>query len=137
VNDPNDEPEYETPITGGTNGFGAEQKEEFLADLRDRLSIIGSNLENLARNKIMYTSQREGYEGDMERAKQRIAAIDKETVQDPNARSDRIQLEEAKIKDAEAKIARADDKIRNNARLIDAQNKMKARLEKDLGDLTR
>ena len=75
ANDPDDEPEYEAPMTGGTSGFGAEQTEEFIADLRDRLSIIGSNLENLARNNTMFTSQREGYEGDMERAKERIANI--------------------------------------------------------------
>jgi hypothetical protein len=137
ANDPEEEDNYETPITGGTSGFGAEQTEEFIADLRDRLSIISANLENLARNKAMFSSQREGYEGDMERAKQRIAALSKETVKDPNARADRIQLEEAKIQDAEAKIARVDDKNRNNARLIDAQNKMKARLEKDLASLTK
>jgi hypothetical protein len=63
--------------------------------------------------------------------------VKKETVKDPNARSDRIQLEEAKIKDAKTKIARADDQIRNNARMIDAQNQMKARLEKDLAGLTK
>ena len=58
-------------------------------------------------------------------------------MKDPNARTDRIQLEEAKIQDAAAKIARADDQIRNNARMIDAQNQMKVRLEKDLAGLTK
>ena len=117
--------------------FGAEKTEEFIADLRDRLSIIGSNLENLSRNEAMYKKQREGFEQDQARSRERIAKINEGTIQDPSARAERIQLEEAKIQDAEAKIARTDDKIRNNARLIDAQNKMKARLEKELAGLTR
>jgi len=131
-----EEPGYEAPFAE-TSGFGAEQTEEFIGDLRDRLSIITSNRENLLRNQDMFRRQREGYEEDQERARERIATINEGTVQDPTARSERIQLEEAKIQDAKTKIERVDDKIRNNARLIDAQDKMKARLEKELAGLTK
>jgi hypothetical protein len=134
--DETEEPGYETPPPEDKPAFGAEQSEEFKADLRDRLSIIGSNLENLERNKEMFERQREGYEQDREKARERIAALDKETLLSADERTDRTQLENAKIQDAEAKIARVDDQIRNNARLIDAQNSMKARLEKELADLT-
>lgn len=136
LTDTTEEPEYETPLLQDTTGFGAEQTEEFKADLRDRLSIIGSNLENLQRNKEMFERQREGYEQDRERARERIAAMDKETLLSADERTDRTQLENARIQDADTKIARVDDQIRNNARLIDAQNNMKARLEKELAGLT-
>jgi len=134
--DTTEEPDYETPLLEDKPGFGAEQTEEFKADLRDRLNIIGSNLENLERNKEMFMRQREGYEQDREKARERIAAADKETLLSADERTDRMQLENARIQDAEAKITRVDDQIRNNARLIDAQNNMKARLEKELGGLT-
>ena len=136
LTDETEEPDYETPLLQRTTGFGAEQTEEFKADLRDRLSIIGSNLENLDRNKEMFERQRKGYEQDRERARERIAALDKETLLSADERTDRMQLENAKIQDAETKITRVDDQIRNNARLIDAQNNMKARLEKELAGLT-
>lgn len=136
LTDETEEPDYETPLLEDKPGFGAEQTEEFKADLRDRLSIIGSNLENLERNKEMFERQREGYEQDREKARERIAALDKETLLSADERTDRTQLENARIQDAEAKIARVDDQIRNNARLIDAQNNMKARLEKELAGLT-
>jgi len=132
-----EDPEYDSALMEGTSDFNTEQTEDFIGDLRDRLSIIKSNLENLARNEAMFNKQREAYEQDQTWARERIAKISEETVQDPTARAERIQLEEAKIQDAEAKIARANDKIRNNARLIDAQNKMKARLEKELAGLTK
>ena len=136
LNEKTEEPDYETPLLEDKPGFGAEQTEEFKADLRDRLNIIGSNLENLERNKEMFMRQREGYEQDREKARERIAAADKETLLSADERTDRMQLENARIQDAEAKITRVDDQIRNNARLIDAQNNMKARLEKELGGLT-
>ncbi len=131
-----EEPGYEMPLAKA-GGFGAEQTEEFIGDLRDRLSIISSNLENLTRNNDLFKRQRAGYEEDMERARTRIAEINSESLMGSDERSDRIQLEEAKIQDATTKIARVDDKLRNNARLIDAQNQMKARLEKELAGLTR
>ncbi len=137
LTDATEEPDYETPLLEDKPGFGAEQTEEFKADLRDRLNIIGSNLENLERNKEMFMRQREGYEQDRAKATERIAATDKETLLSADERTDRMQLENAKIQDAEAKITRVDDQIRNNARLIDAQNNMKARLEKELGGLTK
>jgi hypothetical protein len=136
LTDETEEPNNEAPLLENKPGFGAEQTEEFKADLRDRLNIIGSNLENLERNKEMFMRQREGYEQDREKARERIAAADKETLLSADERTDRMQLENAKIQDAETKITRVDDQIRNNARLIDAQNNMKARLEKELGGLT-
>ncbi len=136
VTDETEEPDYESPLLEDKPGFGAEQTEEFKADLRDRLSIVGSNLENLERNKEMFERQRQGYEQDQEKARERIAALDKETLLSADERTDRTQLENAKIQDAEAKITRVDEQIRNNARLIDAQNNMKERLEKELAGLT-
>jgi hypothetical protein len=130
------EPGYEKPLAE-TSGFSAEQRQEFINDINDRLSIIASNLENLKRNDDMYRRQRTGYEEDQERARERIAEINKDSVMGPDERADRIQLEEAKIQDAKTKINNVDDKLRNNARLIDAQNQMKARIEKERAGLTR
>jgi len=118
-------------------GFGAEKTEDFVADVRDRLSIISANIENLARNREMFLRQREGYEQDRERAQERIEEINRESLMSASDRADRIQLENAKISDAETKMARVDDQLRNNARLVDTQNKMKARLERELESLTR
>jgi hypothetical protein len=131
-----EEPGFETSLAEEASGYTAEQKEEFIGDIKDRLSIIASNLENLNRNQAMYRRQREGYEEDMARARERIAEINRDSVMGPDERNDRIQLEEAKIQDASTKIARMDDKLRNNARMIDAQNQMKARIEKELSGLT-
>ncbi len=131
-----EEPGYEAPLAE-TSGFGAEQTEEFIGDLRDRLSIIASNRENLMRNQDMFRRQRAGYDEDQERARERMATINKDSVMGPDERSSRLQLEEAKIKDAKTKIERVDDKQRNNARQIDAQDTMKARFEKELAGLTK
>ncbi len=129
-----EEPGFEMPLPE-IGQPGAERTEEFIADLRDRLTIINANIENLGRNKDMYMRQREGYEQDRERARQRIEQVNKESLMSNADRAERIQLEEARISDAEAKMARVDEQIRNNARLIDAQNTMKARLEKELAAL--
>jgi len=137
VNPPDEESDYETPLPEPDQAeAGAERTEEYIADLRDRLSIINANVENLERNRDMYTRQRESYEQDRERARQRIEQINSESLVSAADRTERVQLEEARISDAEAKMARVDEQVRNNARLVDAQNKMKARLEKELAGLT-
>jgi len=118
-------------------GPGAIGDEEFIADLRDRLSVISANIENLERNRALYMRQREGFEQDRERARQRIEQFSSESLVSAADRNERIQLEEAKISDAENKMTRVDEQIGNNARLLDTQNNMKARLEKELADLSR
>lgn len=132
-----EEPEDELMPPQEETGVGAERTEEFMADLRDRLSIINANIENLGRNRELFMRQREGYEQDRQRAQDRIAEAEGESLLSAADRAERIQLENAKTSDTEAKIARVDEQLRNNARLIDAQNKMKARVEKELADLTR
>lgn len=137
VNLPSEDSEVAAPLPESPEaGAGAERTEEFVADLRDRLSIINANIENLERNRDMFMRQREGFEQDRERARQRIEQIGTESLVSADDRTERIQLEEARISDAEAKMARVDDQIRNNARLIDTQQTMKARLEKELSRLT-
>ncbi|MBM4310885.1 MAG: hypothetical protein FJ119_08065 [Deltaproteobacteria bacterium] len=132
-----EEPEEELFSPQDETGVSAERTEEFIADLRDRLNIINSNIENLGRNRELFIRQREGYEQDRQRAQDRIAEAKKESLLSAADRAERIQLENAKTSDTEAKMARVDEQLRNNARLIDAQNKMKARVEKELADLTR
>jgi hypothetical protein len=132
----NDE-EYPSALPWDDAPRGAERTEEFIADLRDRLSIINANIDNLTRNREMFLRQREGYEQDRERAQERINEINSESLLSTSDRADRIQLENAKINDAETKMARVDDQLRNNARLVDTQNTMKVRLERELESLTR
>jgi len=131
---PAEETEEELPLP--EEGDGAERTEEFIADLRDRLSIINANIENLDRNREVFLRQREGYEQERQRAQDRISEANEESFLSAADRTDRIQLENAKISDVEAKMARVDEQLRNNARLVDAQNKMKERVEKELGGLT-
>lgn len=131
---PAEETEEELPLP--EEGDGAERTEEFIADLRDRLSIINANIENLDRNREVFLRQREGYEQELQRAQDRISEANEESFLSAADRTDRIQLENAKISDVEAKMARVDEQLRNNARLVDAQNKMKERVEKELGGLT-
>jgi len=131
---PAEETEEELPLP--EEGNGAERTEEFIADLRDRLSIINANIENLDRNREVFLRQREGYEQELQRAQDRISEANEESFLSAADRTDRIQLENAKISDVEAKMARVDEQLRNNARLVDAQNKMKERVEKELGGLT-
>jgi len=135
--DQDDELEFESPLPEEKSQFTAEQTEEFIGDLRDRLSIISANLENLNRNKNMFRGQRDGYEQDKEKARERITEINRESVMGLDERNDRIQLENAKIQDAEDKMKRVDEQLRTNAQLIDAQYKMKTRLEKELAGLTK
>jgi hypothetical protein len=136
LGDEYDELDLEETLPEEGSGFTAEQTEEFIQDLRDRLSIIAANLENLNRNKEMFRGQRQGYEQDQEKARARIAEVKKDSVMGLDEMNDRIQLENAKIQDAEDKMARVDEQLRTNARLIDAQYKMKSRLEGELAGLT-
>jgi len=133
---PEEEPAADIPLPQEEPAIGAERSEEFIADLRDRLSIIKANIENLNRNRELFMRQREGYEQDRERARERIAEANQESLLSSADRTERIALEETKITDAESKIARVDEQLRNNARLIDAQDKMKTRVERELAGLT-
>lgn len=133
---PSEETEEELPLPEEDTGASAERTEEFIADLRDRLNIINANIENLDRNRELFMRQRDGYEQERQRAQDRVAEANEESLLTASDRADRIQLENAKISDAEAKMTRVDEQLRNNARLIDAQNKMKERLERELGGLT-
>ncbi len=133
---PGEEAAEELPAPPEETGAGAERAEEFIADLRDRLSIISSNIENLNRNRELFMHQREGYEQELQRAQGRIEEANNESLLSASDRADRVQLENAKISDIESKIARVDEQLRNNGRLVDAQNKMKERVERELAGLT-
>jgi DNA repair exonuclease SbcCD ATPase subunit len=135
------------PAAGGENEDGQksptgsvsekEAAQERLSSITDQLAVINANLDNLSKNKNIFIAQKEQYAQQKRTIEERIERIKKEGVGDaPSKERERnIELEQTKLKDADAKFQDMQQRIENNQKMFDAQQRIKQRFEEDLAKL--
>ncbi len=84
-----------------------EEEQERISSIQDQLAVINANLDNLSKNKTLFIAQRDQYAQQKQKIEERIERIKKEDARDaPSLEGERIiELEQAKLKDADAKAA--------------------------------
>jgi chromosome segregation ATPase len=114
-----------------------EEEQERISSIEDQLAVINANLDNLSKNKTLFISQRDQYAQQKQKIEERIERIKKEGVGDaPSPERERnIELEQAKLKDADAKVQDMNQRIENNEKMFETQQRIKERFEEDLAKL--
>jgi hypothetical protein len=112
------------------------QKQEIIADIKDRIMVIENNLVNLERNRQTYTLQRDKHQEDVLRAQERIKAFERDRMTSREYTNEYIELERSKKLDAEAHLERLNEQIQNTSQMHEKQQRMKERLENELAKLT-
>ncbi len=114
-----------------------EAAQEQIGSIMDQLAVINANLDNLAKNKNVFMAQKDQYAQQKQKIEERIERIKKEDERDaPSLEGQRIiELEQAKLKDADAKLQDMDQRIENNEKMFETQQRIKQRFEEDLAKL--
>jgi len=114
-----------------------EEEQERISSIQDQLAVINANLDNLSKNKTLFISQRDQYAQQKQKIEERIERIKKEGVGDaPSPERERtIELEQAKLKDNDAKLQDMNQRIENNEKMFETQQRIKERFEEDLAKL--
>lgn len=108
------------------------KKTELVNDIKDRITITETNLENLAKNKNVYMSQNEQFLQQKQKSEERLATLKNDPFVSPKDLKESIEFEESRLKDIQDKIKDMETKIQNNDKMIETQQRMKARLEGEL-----
>jgi len=108
------------------------KKDELLDDIKDRIVVIESNLETLTKNKSLYVTQNEQYQQQKQKSEERIQNLKNDPYVNPKDSKDSIDFEESKLKDIQDKITANEAKIQNADKMIEAQMRMKERLEGEM-----
>jgi hypothetical protein len=108
------------------------KKDELIDDIKDRIVVIESNLESLTKNKNLYMSQNEQYLQQKQKAEERIQTLKNDPYVNPKDNKESIDFEESKLKDIQDKIKETEAKLQNADRMIEAQTRMKERLEGEM-----
>jgi len=127
------QPEQTEALAGDTGS----KRDEIIDDIKDRIIVIESNLETLTKNRSLYISQNEQYQQQKQKAEERIQKLKNDPYVNPKDSKDSIDFEESKLKDIEDKITGAEAKIQNADRMIEAQMRMKERLEGEMAKANR
>ena len=108
-----------------------------LSSITDQLAVIDANLDNLSKNKNIFITQKEQYEQQKRKIEERIEKIKKEGAQYAGSKEQEknIELEQAKLKDNDAKLQDMQQRIENNEKMFDAQQRIKQRFAEDLAKL--
>ena len=114
-----------------------EATQERVGSITDQLAVINANLDNLAKNKTLFISEKDQYDQQKRKIEERIEKIKKEGTQyaDSKEQQRNIELEQAKLKDNDAKLQDMNQRIENNDKMIEAQQRIKQRFEEDLAKL--
>jgi len=108
------------------------KNEDLINDIKDRMTVVESNLESLAKNKSVYAGQLEQYQQQKQKSEERIQALKSDRFVTEKENKESIEFEQSKIKDFEDKIRDMQEKIERADRMIEAQTRMKERLEGEL-----
>jgi len=108
------------------------KNEELVNDIKDRMVVVETNLENLAKNKNVYKGQLEQYQQQKQKAEERIQNLKSDRFVTEKENKDSIEFEQSKIKDFEDKIRDMEEKIERADKMIEAQTRMRGRLEEEL-----
>jgi len=101
-------------------------------DIKDRLSIMEINIDNLKKNKIIYKTQKQKLIDKKTKYEKRIEQYRKDTYTDPNIIGRNIQTLSDKLIKVEEKIQPIEEKIIQTENLLEKQQSMRQRLEKQL-----
>ncbi len=112
-----------------------ESDKDRINSINDQIFIINANLENLAKNRGIFLSQQEQFQQQKQKTEDKIAALKKSSDANAQGTRDTIDLEQAKVKDLEAKLVDLDMRIKNNDQITEAQQRIKQRFEADLQKL--
>jgi len=126
----------ETPIDQGRLSQTDEARaSELIGDIQDRMAVIDSNLDSLARNKDIYEKQRAQLEQQRIKSQARIEQLRKDSFASPKDQQDSIDFETSKLKDVEDKIADVEVKMQGADKMAETQQRMRTRLEGELATL--
>ena len=133
VSEENEYPEKE-PIAAGKAPAEAQEK---LNSINDQLAVINANLENLSKNKNIFVTQKEQYEQQKQKIAERIEKIKTESAQyaDSKEQARVLDLEQGKLKEIEPKIDDMTQRIQNNDKMFETQQRIKQRFDEDLAKL--
>ena len=133
VSEENEYPEKE-PTAAGRAPAEAQEK---LNSINDQLAVINANLENLSKNKNIFVTQKEQYEQQKQKIAERIEKIKTESAQyaDSKEQARVLDLEQGKLKEIEAKIDDMTQRIQNNDKMFETQQRIKQRFDEDLAKL--
>jgi len=101
-------------------------------DLNDRLSIMDINIDNLKKNKNIYSAQKQKFIDKKTKYEKRIAVYKDKTSTDPVRTGNKINSLTDNINQVEEKIESTEQKIEQTENLIEKQQNMRKRLEKQL-----
>lgn len=126
-------PDYSGEKTGATASMSNNnQKTEIISDLKDRISVINSNIENLKKNKTIYINQKENHAAYRKNIEEKLGKLKNTPYITSKDLKERTALSHDKIIDAENKIEEANRQISNTENMIANQERMKKRMEKEL-----
>ncbi|MCX8044141.1 MAG: hypothetical protein N3B18_08455 [Desulfobacterota bacterium] len=111
---------------------GGQTDEEFINNIKDQIVVIESNLEALAKNKSIYAAQIEQYRQQKQKSEERIRTLSADRFVTVADNKQSIEFEQSKIKDLDDKIKDMEEKIARTDKMIEAQTRMRERLEADL-----
>jgi hypothetical protein len=101
-------------------------------EINDRLSIIDSNIANLTKNIDIYATQKQELIDKKAKYEKRIVERRNNTYPDPVRQSKRIESLTDNINQVEEKIETIEQKIIQTENLLEKQQSMRKRLEKQL-----
>ena len=101
-------------------------------EINDRLSIIDSNIANITKNLDIYAKQKQKLIDKKAKYEKRIVERRNNTYPDPVRQSKRIDSLNNNISQIEEKIETIEQKIIQTENLIETQQSMRKRLEKQL-----
>ena len=106
--------------------------EDALSNIKDQMVVIESNLEALEKNRKLYMTQLEQYRQQKQKSEERIRALTSDRFVTAVDNKESIEFEQSKIKDFEDKIRDLEEKIERTQKMVDAQTRMRERLESEL-----
>ena len=105
---------------------------ELSDDLKDRISIMDINIENLKKNKSTYAEQKQKMIDQKQKLSERAENYRKDTYTDPDTINTKVNNLQDKISQIDNNISAIDAKINQTDNLMISQGNMRKRLEKQL-----
>jgi len=118
----------ETPVASQSTD------DDISADIKDRISIMEINIENLHKNKNTYLSQQKNFMEQKQILEKRIENYQEDTYTDPDVVNTKINRLLQQVEKLDNNIKAIDAKVRQTENLMEKQKNMKQRLQKQLAN---
>ena len=106
--------------------------DELSDDLKDRISIMDINIENLKKNNIIYAGQKQKMIDQKQKLSERAENYRKDTYTDPDTINTKVNNLQERISKIDDNISAINAKINQTDNLLIRQKNMHKRLEKQL-----